>query len=103
MHFVDGYKQFNELKQKNPKLKTLLTIGGWAMGSAPFSIMAEDKDKRATFIESVIPFLQKYGFDGLDMDWEYPTANGGRPQDKQNFVVLLQVCLRGLYVYIASF
>ncbi|KAG8182778.1 hypothetical protein JTE90_018652 [Oedothorax gibbosus] len=95
--YMNGYKKFNELKQKNPKLKTLLAIGGWAMGSAPFSMMAEDKTKRATFIESVIPFLQEYGFDGLDMDWEFPSANGGRSQDKQNFVILLQELKEALH------
>lgn len=42
------------------------------------------------FIKSVIKFLQKYDFDGIDLDWEYPVADdrGGRGEDYENFVTL---------------
>ncbi|XP_027725946.1 acidic mammalian chitinase-like, partial [Vombatus ursinus] len=32
---VDLYKSFNDLKNKNRQLKTLLAIGGWIFGTAP--------------------------------------------------------------------
>ncbi|XP_076356556.1 chitinase-3-like protein 1 [Tachypleus tridentatus] len=85
-----AYFHFNQLKSINHKLKTLIAIGGWNEGSVKYSNMASDSGSRKIFIESVVEFLKKHKFDGLDLDWEYPAARGGKPQDKQNFVALLQ-------------
>ncbi|CAG0900587.1 unnamed protein product [Darwinula stevensoni] len=95
----DAYRRFNALKTVNPGMKTILAIGGWNEGSTKYSQMAADPAKRATFVTSCVDFLQKYGFDGLDMDWEYPANRGGTPADKvstlrpppdANFVQLLR-------------
>lgn len=50
----------------------------------PFQ-MVTDPAKRATFVNSVVSFIQKYNFDGLDFDWEYPASRGGVPADKVSF------------------
>lgn len=79
------YAKIVGLKKVNPKLKVLLAIGGWSFGTQKFKDMAQSRYARQTFIYSAINFLRKRGFDGLDMDWEYPASG-----DKKNFVLLLK-------------
>lgn len=85
-----GYEKFNELKTPNPKLVTLLSVGGFNAGSAIYSQMANDPAKRQTFINSSVALLQKYKFDGLDVNWEYPGSRGGAPYDGANYITLLK-------------
>lgn len=84
------YEKLQKLKQSNPDLKTLIAVGGWNAASYQFTTMVATASSRRTFIQSTLSFLQKYGFDGLDLDWEYPTKRGGKPQDKQDFAILVK-------------
>lgn len=80
------------LRETNPDLKVLLSIGGW--GAGHFSEAALTDDSRARFADTALALVRKYDLDGLDIDWEYPAHPGPgishRPEDKQNFTLLLQ-------------
>lgn len=82
---------FDSLKAINPAVKTLAAVGGWNEGSVKYSNMAKDPAKRRRFIETSRDFLLQHGFNGLDMDWEYPAQREGDANvDKANFVTLLK-------------
>ncbi|XP_062559639.1 acidic mammalian chitinase-like isoform X1 [Armigeres subalbatus] len=86
---LKGFTRFIALRSINPNVKLLLAIGGWNEGSSAYSKMASSSTTRKTFIDSIVTLLKTYGFNGLDIDWEYPTLRGGSPDDRSNFVTLL--------------
>ncbi|XP_011310397.1 chitinase-3-like protein 1 [Fopius arisanus] len=86
----DGFRRFNELRLKSPGLKTMIAMGGWNEGSTQYSEMASTLESRRKFINNVVRFITKYGFNGFDLDWEYPAQRGGVPEDRENYVALLK-------------
>lgn len=80
------------LKEQSPTLQVLVSAGGW-LWSGNFSDMALTRASRARFIDSVAAFIRRYKLDGLDIDWEFPgqvgAGNRFRPEDKQNYTLLL--------------
>ena len=92
--FKGRFRQLQLLKQKHPHLRTLISVGGWG-GSAGFSDAALTDASRAAFARSCAAFASRYGFDGVDVDWEFPVTGGakadaGRPEDRRNFTLLLR-------------
>lgn len=82
-------RKFNELKLINPKLKTLVAVGGWNEGSQKFSNVAQSSKLRLRFAKDAADLCLRMGFDGLDVDWEYPGQRDGDPSDRENFVDFL--------------
>lgn len=57
--------------------KILIALGGWGQSSG-FSPMAAEVSTRQTFIDNVIKFCDEHGYDGIDIDWEYPATAADR-------------------------
>ncbi|XP_017755457.1 PREDICTED: probable chitinase 3 [Eufriesea mexicana] len=83
---AEMYERLIALRNKNPDIKILLAIGGWAFGSTPFKELTSNTFRMNQFIYEAIDFLREYKFDGLDVDWEYP--RGG--DDRTAYVNLLK-------------
>lgn len=93
--YTGHFNLLNKYKKANPGVKTLVSIGGWAetgghfdasgarVADGGFYTMTETPAKIAAFADSAVQFIRQYGFDGVDIDYEYPTSNNkaGNPDD----------------------
>ena len=82
------------MKEKNPALKVLLSLGGWG-GCAPCSDVFSTAEGRNEFAQSVKELNAFFGADGIDLDWEYPVVPGYpghtyAPSDKEAFTELVK-------------
>ena len=88
----DRLRRMVALKQQNPQLKVLLSVGGW--GSGRFSEMAGSDENRLSFAKDCRRVVDEFGLDGIDIDWEYPTQSSAgissSPDDTKNFTLLMR-------------
>lgn len=82
----------NRIRAVHPDIRVVLSVGGWSADG--FSEAAETDKGRKRWAGSVVRLAEEYGFDGIDVDWEYPCSDkaGIRaiPEDRQNFTLLLE-------------
>jgi len=94
------FNLLSKYKKQYPNVKTLISVGGWAetggyfdetgrVASGGFYTMTTNADGSINqaginaFSQSVVSFIKKYGFDGVDIDYEYPSSmsDSGHPDD----------------------
>ncbi|KAG5676611.1 hypothetical protein PVAND_006432 [Polypedilum vanderplanki] len=71
---------FTGLRSQNSALKVILGIGGATASN--FGPVAANNALINIFANNVAQIINTYGFDGVDIDWEYPSVN-------ENFIGLL--------------
>ena len=82
----------NVLKLRKEGVRVLLCIGGYSEKGKEFSDIANSKELREKFASSIVETIEKYHFDGVDIDWEYPGYNTGRDVsvDRPNYTLLME-------------
>lgn len=79
-------------------VKVVVSIGGWT-GSKWFSNAVSTSANRAIFVANIMAMVNKFGLDGIDIDWEFPNSgvnsqNIYNPADSANYALFLKA-LRG--------
>lgn len=78
-------------------MQTWIGIGGFDFSDpgpthTTWSDLCSTSSNRAAFVNSLIDFMNKWGFQGVDLDWEFPAQpdRGGRPEDTANLARLIK-------------
>lgn len=94
--YTGHFNLLNRYKAQNPGVKTLVSVGGWAetggyfdadgsrVDDGGFYTLTDQSSRIEAFADSAVAFIRAYGFDGVDIDYEYPTSNtkAGNPLDE---------------------
>ena len=58
------------------EVKVLISVGGWSYHQIPleatFAEATENDGKINSLVRDIVTMAEDYGFDGVDIDWEYP-------------------------------
>ncbi|CAH4032079.1 unnamed protein product [Pieris brassicae] len=88
------YERIVEFKKYGTKVS--IAIGGWKDSAGDkYSKLVNNPAARRRFVKNTLDFIEKHGFDGLDLDWEYPKCwqvdcSKGPDSDKESFGELVR-------------
>lgn len=76
-----------------------VSVGGYSEKNGPplvytFEKIGADDNLREVFVDNIVEVVQQYGFDGVEMDWEYPRYTTSADYEKT--IVLLSEKLKPL-------
>lgn len=80
--YYGQYNLMHTMQKMYPDVTTLISTGGWAASQSLWLVMDSESNMNK-FADSAVDFIRKYGFDGIDIDFEYPseTSQSGNPAD----------------------
>jgi len=98
---VDHWKNSDAVREfcrNKGHIKAVLSVGGWGAGG--FSPAVATEEGRELLASTLVAISDDYGFDGIDMDWEYPgddVANiEASPDDKVNYTAFMELMRKKL-------
>jgi len=91
-HWTNGEK-IREFMENRGHIKAILSVGGWGAGG--FSDACATEDGREKLAQSLVDIMNDYGFDGIDLDWEYPGIGDAgidySPNDKKTYTAWVKL------------
>ena len=91
-------KDVEKFLKRNPHIDGVVSVGGW--GADGFSDACATPEGRQKLADSILALIDKHGFVGVDIDWEYPGSSAAgiksRPEDEANWYELLALLRAGL-------
>ena len=97
---LSRFESIAALKKTNPGLKICLSFTHGVSNSdnkqgGSFSGLCKSESNRRAFAEDCLAFLNKYGLDGVDLDWEFPGLSWSGAAcdpscDTDNYVLLVK-------------
>lgn len=77
-------------------VQVFIAVGGWSYEDIPleatFAAATETAEKRASLVDAILELCSRWGFDGVDLDWEYPRV--GTPSGEQYEALVLDLADR---------
>lgn len=93
---IDNDMYGRVVRYKSKGIKVVVALGGWNDSAGDkYSRLIRSKTARERFIKHVMDFIEKYNFDGLDLDYEYPVCwqvdcSKGYADEKESFALLVK-------------
>jgi len=84
---LDNTPKFTSLvaTAHNNGVKVMISVGGGGGGDAFHTIVASS-GTRTAFVNNMVSFVNQYNADGVDVDWEFPSAGA----EANNFLLMMQ-------------
>ena len=78
--------------------KVCLSLGGWSYEDIPLEATFREgtntPEKITSMAEEIVAMAESFGFDGIDVDWEYPQAQDGSKEQYEALIGLLHSMLK---------
>ena len=93
-----GIRQMEGYLNRHGHIDGVLSVGGW--GAEGFSDACATAEGRERLADSILRLMDRYGFTGVDIDWEYPGSSAAgiksHEEDVDNWYALLALLRQGL-------